>query len=105
MWGQRGPPRTAGTISDEVRSRRKTEPAYVRHGPKPGGERRAAAAPRPVASAQPFLPDTVRCGFPLSSASAGLGPHCRQKGAPWACSGFSEHTEQLLIIHQEKLVL
>lgn len=44
-----GGPGTVGTVNDEVRSRWRTEPAYVRHGPKPGDERRAAAAPRAAA--------------------------------------------------------
>ena len=43
MGTEVGGPGTVGTVNDEVRSRWRTEPAYVRHGPKPGDERRAAA--------------------------------------------------------------
>ena len=50
-----GPPRMAGTVSDEVRSRRRTEPAYVRHGPKPRDERRGCSGPR-GGSVSPALP-------------------------------------------------
>lgn len=49
MGTEVGGPGTVGTVNDEVRSRWRTEPAYVRHGPKPGDERRAAAAPRAAA--------------------------------------------------------